>query len=102
MTKFCFVGDDFEQLDIAPLSTPPELPDVMKPQDSTSSHAQETVRISLYWPNRLEERNSNSIYIGHSLKITGLFFTFTTNQQLTTSILAHSEKKSKIISTKIL
>lgn len=34
---------DFEPLEIAPLSTPPELPDVMKPQDSSSSHAQEQV-----------------------------------------------------------
>jgi len=35
-------GDDgdFEELEIAKLSTPPELPDVMKPQES-SSHAQE-------------------------------------------------------------
>ena len=36
---------DFEPLEIAPLSTPPELPDVMKPQDSSSSHAQEQVRL---------------------------------------------------------
>lgn len=38
-------GDDgeFEELEIAPLSTPPELPDVMKPQESASSHAQEQV-----------------------------------------------------------
>jgi len=38
-------GDDgeFETLDIAALSTPPELPDVMKHQDSASSHAQEQV-----------------------------------------------------------
>merc|ERR1712117_693273 len=34
---------DFEALEIAALSTPPELPDVMKHQDSTSSHAQEQV-----------------------------------------------------------
>ena len=32
---------DFEQLEVAPLSTPPELPDVMKPTESTSSHKQE-------------------------------------------------------------
>lgn len=32
---------EFEGLEITPLSSPPELPDVMKPQDSTSSHAQE-------------------------------------------------------------
>ena len=34
---------EFEELEIAPLSTPPELPDVMKPQESASSHAQEQV-----------------------------------------------------------
>jgi len=34
-------GDEFEDLSIAALSTPPELPDVMKPQESSSSHAQE-------------------------------------------------------------
>ena len=39
----CFVSDgEFEPLEIAPLSTPPELPDVMKPQDSTS-HTPEQV-----------------------------------------------------------
>ncbi|KAK6191536.1 elongin-B [Patella vulgata] len=32
---------EFDNLDITPLSNPPELPDVMKPQDSSSSHAQE-------------------------------------------------------------
>lgn len=32
---------EFEQLEITPLSSPPELPDVMKQQDSTSAHAQE-------------------------------------------------------------
>ncbi|KAK2175709.1 hypothetical protein NP493_710g01013 [Ridgeia piscesae] len=32
---------DFEQLEVAPLSTPPELPDVMKPTESTSAHKQE-------------------------------------------------------------
>ncbi|ESP01487.1 hypothetical protein LOTGIDRAFT_225362 [Lottia gigantea] len=32
---------EFENLEITPLSNPPELPDVMKPQESTSSHAQE-------------------------------------------------------------
>jgi len=31
----------FENLDITPLSTPPELPDVMKSQDGASSHSQE-------------------------------------------------------------
>jgi transcription elongation factor B subunit 2 len=34
---------EYEPLEIAPLSTPPELPDVMKPQESSSSHAQEQV-----------------------------------------------------------
>ena len=40
-----FRGDDgeFEPLEIAPLSTPPELPDVMKPQESSSSHTTEQV-----------------------------------------------------------
>jgi len=40
-----FRADDgeFEALEIAPLSTPPELPDVMKPQESSASHTQETV-----------------------------------------------------------
>ncbi|XP_041348455.1 elongin-B-like isoform X2 [Gigantopelta aegis] len=32
---------EWENLEIAQLSSPPELPDVMKPQDSSSSHAQE-------------------------------------------------------------
>ncbi|KAL3857599.1 hypothetical protein ACJMK2_012279 [Sinanodonta woodiana] len=32
---------EFELLDINPLSSPPELPDVMKPQDSPATHAQE-------------------------------------------------------------
>ncbi|KAI0241969.1 Elongin-B [Lamellibrachia satsuma] len=32
---------DFEPLEVAPLSTPPELPDVMKPTESTSAHKQE-------------------------------------------------------------
>lgn len=36
-----FIDGEFEGLEITPLSSPPELPDVMKPQDSTSSHAQE-------------------------------------------------------------
>lgn len=35
------VDGEFEQLEITPLSSPPELPDVMKQQDSTSAHAQE-------------------------------------------------------------
>lgn len=35
-------GGDFEPLEIAALSPPPELPDVMKPQES-SSHTQEQV-----------------------------------------------------------
>ena len=34
---------DFEPLDVAPLSTPPELPDVMKPQETSSSHQPEAV-----------------------------------------------------------
>lgn len=37
-------GDEFEELSIAALSTPPELPDVMKPQESGSSHTQEPVQ----------------------------------------------------------
>jgi len=37
-------GADFEELSVAPLSTPPELPDVMKPQESSSSHGQEQVQ----------------------------------------------------------
>lgn len=32
---------EFELMDITPLSSPPELPDVMKPQDSPATHAQE-------------------------------------------------------------
>ncbi|GAB1602590.1 elongin-B-like [Argonauta hians] len=32
---------DFESLELTSLSSPPELPDVMKPQDSTSPHSQE-------------------------------------------------------------
>ena len=44
MDLLIFAEGDFEPLEIAPLSTPPELPDVMKPQDSSSSsHAQEQV-----------------------------------------------------------
>lgn len=40
-----FRGDDgeFEALEIAALSTPPELPDVMRPQESTTAHTQEQV-----------------------------------------------------------
>lgn len=34
---------EFEALEVAPLSTPPELPDVMKPQESSTSHPQEQV-----------------------------------------------------------
>ena len=36
-------GENFEDLSVASLSTPPELPDVMKPQESSSSHTQEQV-----------------------------------------------------------
>ena len=36
-----FPDGDFESLEVTPLSSPPELPDVMKPQDSPSTHAQE-------------------------------------------------------------
>lgn len=32
---------EFEPLELSPLSSPPELPDVMKPQDSTTPHVQE-------------------------------------------------------------
>lgn len=40
--SFVVIEDgEFEQLEITPLSSPPELPDVMKQQDSTSAHAQE-------------------------------------------------------------
>jgi transcription elongation factor B subunit 2 len=38
---FCISDGEFEPLDVTPLSSPPELPDVMKPQDSPSTHAQE-------------------------------------------------------------
>lgn len=34
-------GGEFEPLEITALSSPPELPDVMKPQDSSSAHTQE-------------------------------------------------------------
>ncbi|KAK0068756.1 elongin-B, partial [Biomphalaria pfeifferi] len=33
---------EWEQLDIHPLSSPPELPDVMKPQDANQAHQSET------------------------------------------------------------
>lgn len=38
-----FRGEDgeWETLDISPLSSPPELPDVMKPQDANQAHQQE-------------------------------------------------------------
>jgi len=38
-----FRADDgeFEALDVTPLSSPPELPDVMKPQADSSNHPQE-------------------------------------------------------------
>ena len=35
------VDGEFEGLEVTPLSSPPELPDVMKTQDSPSTHAQE-------------------------------------------------------------
>ncbi|KAG7497483.1 elongin-B [Solea senegalensis] len=39
------LGDDsFEQLRIEPFSTPPELPDVMKPQDSGSTANEQAVQ----------------------------------------------------------
>lgn len=40
---FSFFNSDgeFEPLELSPLSSPPELPDVMKPQDSTTPHVQE-------------------------------------------------------------
>uniref|UniRef100_A0A0B7ABU6 Elongin-B n=1 Tax=Arion vulgaris TaxID=1028688 RepID=A0A0B7ABU6_9EUPU len=34
-------GGDLELLEIQPLSNPPELPDVMKPQDSNQTHQSE-------------------------------------------------------------
>lgn len=36
-----YTDGEFESLEVTPLSNPPELPDVMKP-DSSSTHAQET------------------------------------------------------------
>lgn len=36
--------DTFEQLRIEPFSTPPELPDVMKPQDSGSTANEQAVQ----------------------------------------------------------
>lgn len=36
--------DTFEQLKIEPFSTPPELPDVMKPQDSGSTANEQAVQ----------------------------------------------------------
>ncbi len=37
-----FAADgEYEPLEVTALSSPPELPDVMKPQDSPSTHAQE-------------------------------------------------------------
>ena len=39
---FTTISDgEYEALEITPLSSPPELPDVMKPQDSPSTHVQE-------------------------------------------------------------
>jgi len=41
---FCmFTDGEFEALEVTALSSPPELPDVMKPQDSPSTHVQEQV-----------------------------------------------------------
>ena len=39
---FFYLDGEFEHLEISPLSPPPELPDVMKPQES-ASHTQEQV-----------------------------------------------------------
>lgn len=40
-----FLSDDtFEQLRVEPFSTPPELPDVMKPQDSGSTANEQAVQ----------------------------------------------------------
>lgn len=39
-----FLDDSFEQLRIEPFSTPPELPDVMKPQDSGSTANEQAVQ----------------------------------------------------------
>ena len=39
--SFLSSGGEFEPLEITALSSPPELPDVMKPQDSSSAHTQE-------------------------------------------------------------
>lgn len=39
-----FSGDAFEQLRIESFSTPPELPDVMKPQDSGSAANEQAVQ----------------------------------------------------------
>ncbi|XP_023677902.1 elongin-B [Paramormyrops kingsleyae] len=39
------IGDDmFEQLRVDPFSSPPELPDVMKPQDSSSAANEQAVQ----------------------------------------------------------
>ncbi|XP_041456469.1 elongin-B-like [Lytechinus variegatus] len=37
-------GADFEQLNITPYSNPPELPDVMKPSDSTTNTVDQPVQ----------------------------------------------------------
>ncbi|XP_077397906.1 elongin-B-like isoform X3 [Festucalex cinctus] len=41
---FRLSDDSFEQLRMEPFSTPPELPDVMKPQDSSSSGNEQAVQ----------------------------------------------------------
>jgi transcription elongation factor B subunit 2 len=37
-------GDEFEELNFVPLSTPPELPDVMKPQETVNAGSQDQVQ----------------------------------------------------------
>ncbi|KAH3888334.1 elongin-B-like [Dreissena polymorpha] len=39
--SFRMEDGEYEPLEVTALSSPPELPDVMKPQDSPSTHAQE-------------------------------------------------------------
>ena len=39
--RLSFPAGEFETLEITALSSPPELPDVMKPQESSSAHTQE-------------------------------------------------------------
>lgn len=44
LSSVVLLDDSFEQLRIEPFSTPPELPDVMKPQDSGSTANEQAVQ----------------------------------------------------------